>query len=190
MDKVDFLMVGVGGQGIILASDVVAQTGLALGYDVKKSEIHGMSQRGGSVESHVRWGQRVYSPLAPMGQVDYLVAFEVLEGARWAGYLRPGGVAVLNMQRILPLAVASGTMNYPADQEMMGLLSQRGVSVEQVDGIGIAKELGNTAVASVVLLGVLSQHLPFEPGAWLEAIKGRVPARYRQLNEKAFWAGR
>ncbi|MBI5956253.1 MAG: indolepyruvate oxidoreductase subunit beta [Chloroflexi bacterium] len=121
MDKVDFLMVGVGGQGIILASDVVAQTGLALGYDVKKSEIHGMSQRGGSVESHVRWGQRVCSPLAPMGQVDYLVAFEVRAGARWAGYLRPGGVAVLNMQRILPLAVASGTMSYPDDQAVVGL---------------------------------------------------------------------
>jgi indolepyruvate ferredoxin oxidoreductase beta subunit len=190
VDKIDFLMVGVGGQGIILASDVVAQTGLALGYDVKKSEIHGMSQRGGSVESHVRWGQRVRSPLAPMGQVDYLVAFEVLEGARWAGYLRPGGVAVLNRQRILPLAVASGTMSYPADQEVVGLLSQRGVSVEQVDGMGIAKELGNTAVASVVVLGALSRYLPFGPGAWLEAIKGRVPARYRQLNEKAFWAGR
>jgi indolepyruvate ferredoxin oxidoreductase, beta subunit len=188
--KRDFLFVGVGGQGIILASDVVAELGLRAGYDVKKSEIHGMSQRGGSVESFVRWGDRVRSPIAEAGTVDYLVCFELLEAARSIQFLAPGGVAVLNRQRILPLAVAGGGMAYPTEGSVVALLAARGATIRVVDAMAIALELGNPAVVNVVLLGELSKELDIEETRWLEIIAGRVPERFGALNQRAFLAGR
>jgi indolepyruvate ferredoxin oxidoreductase beta subunit len=189
-EKTDFLFVGVGGQGIILASDVLADVGIAAGYDVRKSEIHGMSQRGGSVDSFVRWGRDLASPIAERGAVDILVGFELLEAARWADYVARGGTAILNRQRIPPLAVAGGECAYPSDEEIAGLYCARGASVQMVNALDKAKELGNPNAVSVVLLGVLSLALEVPTGQWLESIAGRVPVRFRDLNERAFWSGR
>jgi indolepyruvate ferredoxin oxidoreductase beta subunit len=188
--RVDFLFVGVGGQGIVLASDVVAALGLAIGYDVKKSEIHGMSQRGGSVESFVRWGDTVASPVAERGRVDLLVGFELLEAARWANFLRPGGVAILNRQRIPPLSVAGGQAVYPSEDAVAELYRSRTDCAHLVDGLGIAQGLGSPNIVSVVLLGVLSRELDVPAEAWLDVVRVRVPLRFRELNERAFWAGR
>ena len=190
MNKIDFLVVGVGGQGTILASVVLALVGLALGYDVKKSEVHGMSQRGGSVESHVRWGDKVYSPLAEAGTVDYLISFEVLETARWANYLRPGGVVLINDQRIHPLAVSTGQAVYPTDDALLAAFRARTERVHLLPCLAVAQELENPRVTNIVLLGALSQLMGTDPDPWLQVIAERVPARLLELNRRAFARGR
>ncbi len=190
MNKVDFLIVGVGGQGTILASDVLALVGLALGYDVKKSEVHGMSQRGGSVESHVRWGRLVHSPLAEAGTVDYLISFEVLETARWANYLRPDGTVLINEQRIQPLAVSVGEAEYPTTEALLAALHTRTRNVYLLPCLAVAQELGNARVTNMVLLGALSQLMDADPAPWLQVIEARVPARFLDLNRRAFSRGR
>jgi len=188
--KQDFLLVGVGGQGTILASDVVAEVGLLAGYDAKKSEIHGMSQRGGCVDSHVRWGTRVYSPLAAKGDVDFLVAFELLEAARWAPYLAPGAVAIVNRHRIPPLAVSRAEARYPTEEEVLAQFTARDCRALPIEGTALATALGNPAAAGIVLLGLLSTLLPVSPEDWLAVISRRVPARFLDLNRRAFHAGR
>jgi len=190
MNKVDFLVVGVGGQGTILASDVLALVGLALGYDVKKSEVHGMSQRGGSVESHVRWGRLVHSPLAEAGTVDYLISFEVLETLRWANYLRPDGTVLINEQRIQPLAVSVGEAEYPTTEALLAALHTRTRNVYLLPCLAVAQELGNARVTNMVLLGALSQLMDTDPAPWLQVIEARVPARFLDLNRRAFSRGR
>lgn len=190
MKKQDFLFVGVGGQGIILASDIVAMVGLRVGYDVKKSEIHGMAQRGGSVESYVRWGDRVYSPLAERGTVDYLIAFELLEAARWVDRLAPGGVAILNNQKMPPLAVASGAMAYPSEETIVAAYRSRTDKIRLVEALTAAQKLGNPAVLNIVLLGVLSKELDVAQEIWQEVIEERVPKRALEINRQAFLAGR
>lgn len=190
MDRVNFLFVGVGGQGIILASDVVADVGLGLGYDVKKSEIHGMSQRGGSVESHVRWADKVYSPISAVGEVDFLIAMEILEAGRWAPFVAPGGMVIVNNQQIAPLAVSSGLAPYPETEKVMSIFHQRTSNVHLVDGLAAARKLGNPAAAGVVLLGYLSSALQHDESVWLNIIRQRVPARFVKLNEDAFAEGR
>lgn len=190
MSEINFLVVGVGGQGTILASDVLASTGLALGYDVKKSEIHGMSQRGGSVDSHVRWSDEVHSPLAEMGTVDYLISFEVLETARWVNYLRPGGVILINEQRIHPLAVSVGEGEYPSDEALLEAFHTRTKHVHLLPCVDVAQELGNVRAMNVVLLGALSKLMGMEPEPWLQEVEKRVPTRFVELNKKAFAQGR
>lgn len=186
----NFLLVGVGGQGIILASDLVANVGLRLGYDVKKSEVHGMAQRGGSVESHVRWASKVYSPICAESEVDYLVSMEILESARWARFVRPNGVVIINNQRLAPLAVSTGQANYPEIEAVLRVFAPRTTRICLVDGFGKARELGNPAVAGVVLLGYLASLLDVEESVWLEAIEQRVPARFIGLNRQAFQVGK
>jgi indolepyruvate ferredoxin oxidoreductase beta subunit len=188
-EKIDFLFVGVGGQGIILASDIVAELGVSAGYDVKKSEIHGMSQRGGSVESFVRWGRRVASPISERGKVDYLISFEMLETARWASFLATDGVAILSCQRIPPLAVAGGEMDYPQDQAVVALFPAA-ARVHVVDGLGAAQALGNPNTVNVVLLGLLSRTMDVPVETWQSVIAERVPQLFRELNQRAFLAGR
>lgn len=187
---VNFLLVGVGGQGTILASDVLAEVGVRLGYDVKKAEVHGMSQRGGSVISHVRWGPQVFSPTVARGEADVLVAFEKLEAARFSDYLRPGGLALVNNQSILPITVSAGSGSYPADETIRATLAAAAGRSYWVNGLEIAEKLGNPKTANVVLLGALSALLALEAGPWLEVIQGRVPARYAELNRQAFEMGR
>jgi indolepyruvate ferredoxin oxidoreductase, beta subunit len=188
-DKIDFVLAGVGGQGTILASDILVDVGLEAGYDVKKSEVHGMAQRGGGVESQVRWGSRVYSATVEKGEVDYLIGFEMLETARWIEYLKPGGDVVVNRYRIPPPPVNMGTARYPDEAEIQGLLLTRAGRLEWVDATGIARELGNAALAGVVLLGRLASHLSIADELWLGVIERLVPPRFVDLNREAFRRG-
>lgn len=186
----NFILVGVGGQGTILASDLLAQVGLDAGYDVKQAEVHGMSQRGGSVSSHVRWGPVVYSPLIAAGAADYLVAFEEVEAVRFAHFLRPGGVALVNAQAIAPITVSAGSAVYPSADYLRGELARITTDVRWVPALEIAQTLGNDKAANVVMLGALSALLEAPPWVWLKAMESRVPARYLQLNRLAFQRGR
>ena len=190
MERANFLMVGVGGQGIVTASDILANIGLRAGYDVKKSEVHGMAQRGGAVSSHVRFGPVVHAPLIARGEVDYLVAFELLESLRWAHFLNPQGVALVNRQRLPPLAVTSGGAHYPEGEEVGRELSRRARRVYLIDGLRIAQEMGNVRAVGTVLLGALSVLLPISTSLWEEVIAERVPPRHIEVNRKAFQAGR
>jgi indolepyruvate ferredoxin oxidoreductase beta subunit len=188
--SINFLFVGVGGQGILTASDIAAEVGLEAGYDAKKSEVHGFSQRGGVVESHVRWGDDVASPLAEKGTVDYLVATEMLEVARWIEWLRSGGAVLINRQHIAPMSVTVGTAVYPSDEDILVVVRARSDDVTIIEGLAIAERLGNPRLANTVLLGTLSTRLGVAPETWLAVIDRRVPPRYVEQNREAFWAGR
>lgn len=190
LNKLDIALVGVGGQGIILASDILAEVGLIAGFDVKKTDSLGMSQRGGSVLSFVRWAAKVYSPMPKRGDVDVLLALEKLEAGRAADWLRPGGVAIVNDHAIQPPAVRSGTARYPSDDELGRLAGLRTERVDFVNGPRLAEGLGNARVVNVVLLGYLSALLPIELGDWHEALERLVPARIRTINLRALGAGR
>ena len=188
-EPVNLLLCGVGGQGILLAADVVALVGVELGYDVKKSEIHGMAQRGGSVTSHVRWAQRVYSPLSPPGEVDYVIAFERLEALRHAALLRPGGTLLVNDYRITPGSVTLGQDDYPSAQQEAEIYGER-VHVLYLPAMTLAQQLGQVRVNNIVMLGALSAHLATPEETWRRVIANRVPARFVELNERAFAVGR
>lgn len=189
-DIMNFLFVGVGGQGILTASDIAASVGLAAGFEAKKSEIHGFSQRGGVVESHVRWGEVVGAPTAERGTVDFLIALEILESARWIEWLRPGGAALVNRQRIAPMTVTVGDALYPGDEEILDVVRARTQDVMVVDALGVAEGLGNARMTNTVILGALSTRLEVESDTWLSVIERRVPPKYADLNRRAFWAGR
>ena len=190
MDNVNFLLAGVGGQGTILASDVLAEVGLKAGYETKKAEVHGMAQRGGSVTSHVRWAETAHSPLIAQGEVDILLAFEKLEALRVIEFLRPGGTVVVNDQAIIPITVTSGGMEYPDDERIRAVLAEVTDKVHWVNGYAIADQLGNPRAANLVLLGALSSLLDVPENTWLEVIEQRVPARTVELNRLAFHRGR
>ncbi|MDO9230146.1 MAG: indolepyruvate oxidoreductase subunit beta [Syntrophales bacterium] len=189
MKKIDYLLAGVGGQGTILASRILASAGLELGYDVKTAEVHGMAQRGGSVESHVRWGEKVYSPLVEHGMADYLIGFEMVETARWLTYLNKNSVTFINRFRIPPLLVTLGKARYPSEKEIENLLQSRGGKVKWLSADDMAKDAGNPAMAGVVLLGALSNLVGGGQEIWLQVIKRLVPARFVEMNQKAFLAG-
>jgi len=152
IEKLDMLFVGVGGQGILTASDIVAEVGLAVGYDTKKSEVHGFSQRGGVVDSHVRWGRRVGASTAEPGQIDVLLAFEMLEAARWMDWLRPGGSLIVNRQKIVPMSVSIGDWSYPSEQDILAAIHLRTDKVVVVDGLAIGERLGKAQLANSVCL--------------------------------------
>ncbi len=187
----NFMLAGVGGQGTILASDVLAEVALAAGFDVKKSEVHGMAQRGGSVNTHVRWdAKKVYSPLIGLGEADLLLVFEEAEALRYAEYLRPGGVAVVNRYTIKPITVTSGGAHYPSEEELQAVYAALTDRLYLVPGTAIAQELGNSRAANVVLLGALSTFLDVPAETWLQVIESRVPPKYVALNRQAFLRGR
>jgi len=191
MKTLSFLLAGVGGQGTILASDVLAAVGLHAGHDVKKSEVHGMAQRGGSVTTYVRWADTVYSPLIGPGEADYVLAFEKLEVLRYVEMISPGGVVLVNDYVISPLSVTSGTDSYPTDQQILTILAAASDQVHFVPAMALAESLGNPRVNNVVLLGALSHFLGDVPvEAWLQALRERVPPRLVELNERAFLLGR
>ncbi|MEN6481218.1 MAG: indolepyruvate oxidoreductase subunit beta [Anaerolineaceae bacterium] len=185
----NFMLVGVGGQGTILASNVLADLGLALGLDVKKAEVHGMSQRGGSVISHLRWGQEVHSPIIAKGEVDILVAFEKLEAVRFVEYVKPDGVVLVNDYAIPPVTTVAGSVAYPSDAEIRSALGQKTKQAYWIPGVKLAKELGNAKVANVIVLGALCSLLKSDEQAWLEAIDSRVPEKHKALNQTAFETG-
>lgn len=184
----NILFSGVGGQGILLASEVTALAFLAAGQDVKKSEVHGMAQRGGSVVAHLRYGERVYSPLIEPGAVDVQLAFELLEAARYLPMLGPHSTVVLNRQRLLPPAVALGQTAYPEDLEEM--LRQRGLRVVGLDALEIAREAGELRTVNLVMVGAVSVFLPLEAAIFEQVIEERVPQRFREVNRRAFALGR
>jgi len=191
MRDINFLLTGVGGQGTLLASNVLARTGVQAGFDVKKAEVHGMAQRGGSVSSEIRWGDRIYSPLIAQGEVDYLVARETLETLRYVGMLRPGGTVVIGDMRIPPLSVSSGSDVYPDDERIRATVDQVAAKVCLVPSSRLAKEAGTVRAHNIVVLGALSTYLPdVAPTVWEEVIAASVPQRYIEVNLQAFRLGR
>jgi len=187
-DVFSVFITGVGGQGILLASELLSEVARAAGKDVKKSEVHGMAQRGGSVVGHVRFGPEVASPLITDGEADVILAFEKLEALRHINALKPGGKVVVNDQEIAPSSVAAGLMEYPADiWDRIVAVSSDAVKVE---GAKLAKEAGSIRTTNVVLLGALSAFLPFDEKIWHEAIEKRVPPKTIEVNIKAFALGR
>jgi len=190
MKKFDLLITGVGGQGVILASDIIGEVALAAGYDVKKTDTLGMAQRGGSVLSNVRIARRVWSPLIKEGEVDIMLAFEKLEAARWSHYLKPGAVVILNNHALPPLSVNLGNERYPGDEEIADILRRRSESIYFVNGTGGVRELGNIRTLNMFMLGCVSLFLPFRVSLWKDGISQRIPSRIRQINIAAFDRGR
>ncbi|MGO8948595.1 MAG: indolepyruvate oxidoreductase subunit beta [Ktedonobacterales bacterium] len=194
----NFLLVGVGGQGTILASDILVRVGLAAGYQVKQAEVHGMSQRGGSVTSYVRWDEVVYSPLVGEGEVDVLLAFEKLEALRYLAHLRQDALALINLETIIPITVSSLGLHYPDDNVLRAAFASVTSHAVYVDGPAIATVFGEPKVANTALIGALSRLLeeqaPPSPeltqSIWLEVLAGRVPPPSVDLNRLAFFAGR
>ena len=190
MKPLNLLITGVGGQGIILASDIIGEPAIAAGCDVKKTDTLGMAQRGGSVVSHMRIARQVWSPLIRQGEVDLLLALEKLEAARWASYLRPGGIAIVNNHALPPLSVSLGNTRYPGNDEIQGILRQITDQVFFINGTERAKELGNIRTLNIFMLGCASLFMPFKIAAWQESIANRLPEKVRQINLTAFVRGR
>ncbi len=189
MTTKNIMIVGVGGQGSLLASKLLGHLLLTRGYDVKVSEVHGMSQRGGSVVTYVRYGDKVYSPVIDEGEADCIVSFELLESARWMRYLKADGVIVTNTQTIDPMPVITGAAEYPAD--LVSKMTAAGVSVDAMDALTLAEEAGTAKAVNLVLLGRLSRYFDEIPEeAWQESIAACVPAKFLDVNRKAFALGR
>jgi indolepyruvate ferredoxin oxidoreductase beta subunit len=181
------LMTGVGGQGIILASDVLSEVMMRYGYDVKKSEIHGMAQRGGSVMSHVRFSREVSSPLIPFGTCDILLSFEELETARYVEYLRDSSNIIINRFRLSPPTVIAGKEPYP---DITPILKEKTSRIHFVDGNTIAEELGNPRGVNIILLGTISALLEPDESLWIECINDMLPEKIRSKNIEGFRRGR
>jgi len=188
--KLDFMLVGVGGQGTLLASEILAELGLLLGMEVKKAEVHGMAQRGGSVTSYVRWGEQVYSPIIARGEVDILVAFEKLEALRYLDQLKPGGTLLVNDQVIEPITVKTGGLKYPPQEAIDSTYLKFGAQVHHVDGQALASQAGNSKTTNVCILGALSALVDAPLEAWLEAVQSHVPPKFVEVNRQAFLLGR
>ncbi|UMZ73805.1 indolepyruvate oxidoreductase subunit beta [Natranaerofaba carboxydovora] len=183
----DILLVGVGGQGTILASRILAHVAQDNNLEVKISEVHGMAQRGGSVVTHLRMGDKVYSPLIQKGQADVILAFEQLEAWRWLGYLREGGMAVVNTQVISPVPVISGYQEYP--DNIINRLKKNVDKTLEVDALKLAEQAGNEKTVNVVLLGVLARQLEFEKNYWVRALESIIPEKIIEPNKEAFMLG-
>jgi len=184
----NILLVGVGGQGILLASEILAETFMLAGYDVKKSEIHGMSQRGGSVVSHVRFGKEVFSPVVPEGEGDILFGFELLETYRYLPLLKTGATVVVNDYRILPPSILLGQAAYP--QALPEKIKSKFPDSLLVDGQGLALQAGDVRAANTVLLGAVSKRLQISDAIWQQALEKMVPRKALEINLKAFAMGR
>ncbi|MDR1070302.1 MAG: indolepyruvate oxidoreductase subunit beta [Gracilibacteraceae bacterium] len=183
----NILIAGVGGQGTILAGRILAAVILEAGYDLKVSELHGMAQRGGSVVTQARWGERVFSPIVARGEADVILAFEKLEALRWLPWLRPGGQMLVNDQRIDPMPVVTGAAAYPED--IPALLMAADAAVTVCDGYALARRSGSPKAVNMVLLGLLSRHLEFPAAAWEDAIRQAGPEKYLPANLAAFRLG-
>ncbi|NWG04816.1 MAG: indolepyruvate oxidoreductase subunit beta [Syntrophaceae bacterium] len=190
MDQIttNILVAGVGGQGVILASDIMSEVFMEAGYDVKKSEVHGMAMRGGIVTSHFRFGKKVYSPLIKEGEVDILFAFEQLEGLRWINHLKANGKVLMNDHKINPPAVNLGEMEYP--KAIPEKIQSKFKDFYLVKGTELALQLGDARAANVVLLGAISKFFDVNEGIWLKTILNYLPPKVHELNRKAFSIGR
>ena len=187
METKNIMIVGVGGQGSLLASKLLGHLLLSQGYDVKVSEVHGMSQRGGSVVTYVRYGDHVYSPVIDKGEADFIVSFEILEAARWLPYLKKGGQIVTNTQQIDPMPVITGAAEYPAD--LIEKLKASGASVDALDCLKLAEEAGSAKAVNIVLLGRLSHYFDLPQEAWMTSLEANVPVKFLEMNKKAFALG-
>jgi indolepyruvate ferredoxin oxidoreductase beta subunit len=187
MSDLNIMIVGVGGQGTLLASRLLGNVAMKQGYDVKVSEVHGMSQRGGSVVTYVKMGEKVYSPIIEKGEADYLLAFENLEALRWIDYLKKDGTLVLNDQQIDPMPVIIGKAKYP--EGIIERLREGGVRMNSIDALQIAKECGNIKAVNIVLIGLLARTSNIARDVWLEAMKEVIPQKLLDVNLKAFNAG-
>lgn len=188
METKNIMIVGVGGQGSLLASKLLGRLLLTKGYDIKVSEVHGMSQRGGSVVTYVRFGDKVYSPIIDKGEADYIVSFELLEAARYTEYLKQGGKIITNTQKINPMPVITGATVYP--ESLVEKMSAKDISVDAIDALSLAQEAGNSKATNIVLLGRLSTYFDFTYEEWQNAIENSVPQKFLELNKKAFELGR
>ena len=187
MKTTNIMIVGVGGQGSLLASKLLGRLLMNEGYDVKVSEVHGMSQRGGSVVTYVRYGEKVYSPIIDKGEADFIVSFEKLEAARYAQYLKQDGKIIVNKQEIEPMPVIKGAAEYP--HAVLDNLSAKGVTVDEIDALDLALQAGTSKAVNIVLMGRLSKFLPIEKEKWLEAIQQTVAPKFIEMNVKAFELG-
>ncbi|MDL2329453.1 indolepyruvate oxidoreductase subunit beta [Desulfosarcina sp. OttesenSCG-928-A07] len=187
-DTTNVLVVGTGGQGVITASEILSDVAMVSGFDTKKSEIHGMSQRGGVVTSHVRYSDKVYSPIIMEGEADLLLSFEVAETVRWLHYLKPGGRAITSLQRIVPPAVYAGMGSYPENPEET--IRERSKNPILVDALPMATQLGNPRLVNTLLLGMASTLLDLPLDKWKTVIENRVPPKFKELNLVAFEQGR
>lgn len=181
------MIVGVGGQGTLLASRVLGSAMLSQGVDVKVSEVHGMSQRGGSVVTYVRYGDQVYSPIIAQGEADVLLAFEALEAARYLPWLKPEGTVVVNTQQMDPMPVVTGVAEYPKD--ILGEVRKQGVKVVALDALGMAEQAGSSKAVNVVLIGAMAKKLDLPKEVWIDTIKETVPPKFIDMNLKAFELG-
>lgn len=187
MDTKNILIVGVGGQGTLLASKLMGKVFMEQGYDVKVSEVHGMSQRGGSVVTYARYGDKVHSPLIEKGEADIILSFEQLEAARWLPFLKKGGVIITNTQNINPMPVIMGNGEYP--KNISEKIAQKTDKVISVDAATLAKTAGHVKATNIVLLGVAAKYLHLDKNIWLNAIKTNVPPKTVDTNLKAFSLG-
>ncbi len=188
MKTKNVMIVGVGGQGSLLASKLLGHLLMGQGYDVKVSEVHGMSQRGGSVVTYVRYGDKVYSPVIDKGEADYIVSFELLEAARWLSYLKPDGQIVTSTQQVDPMPVITGAAEYPTD--LVNKMLATGAKVDALDCLALAEQAGSAKAVNLVLLGRLSHYFDLPDEAWQKSIEACVPAKFLELNKKAFELGK
>lgn len=188
METKNIMIVGVGGQGSLLASKLLGRLLLTKGYDIKVSEVHGMSQRGGSVVTYVRFGDKVYSPIIDKGEADFIVSFEMLEAARWTEFLKPGGKIITNTQQINPMPVITGAAEYP--DELADKMQKSGIDLVAVDALSLAEKAGSSKAVNIVLMGILSNYFDFSKEEWDTAIENSVPEKFLELNKKAFDLGR
>lgn len=184
METKSIMIVGVGGQGTLLASRLLGSALLKKGYDVKVSEVHGMSQRGGSVVTYVKYGDEVHSPIVLQGEADLILAFEQLEAARWLPYLKIGGNIVVNTQKIDPMSVVIGSASYP--NGVLGSIEDTGTNITAVDALSLAVKAGSAKAVNVVLIGVMASHMELDYDTWIEAVKETVPEKFLEMNLKAF----
>ena len=188
MKTKNVMIVGVGGQGSLLASKLLGRLLLTRGYDIKVSEVHGMSQRGGSVVTYVRFGDKVYSPVIDKGEADFIVSFELLEAARWTEYLKPEGTIIANTQKINPMPVITGAAVYPEALEEK--IAAAGLHLETVDALALAEQAGSSKAVNLVLMGKLSNFFDFSEEEWMQAIAESVPAKFLEMNQTAFRLGK
>ena len=184
----NILFCGVGGQGILLASEVTAYSLLADGMDVRKSEVHGMAQRGGSVTAHLRYGGKVYSPLISPGEADIVVAFEMMEAVRYLPYMHTDSRVIVNTHKIYPPAIATGKMAYP--ENVLDELTSRDIHVRELNAFDIASGVGEVRAVNIVMVGVLSTYLPVDEQVYVGVMNERIPERFRDVNIRAFQEGR
>ncbi len=187
METKNIMIVGVGGQGSLLASKLLGRLLLSEGYDVKVSEVHGMSQRGGSVVTYVRYGDRVASPVIDQGEADFIVSFELLEAARWLSYLKPDGQIVTSTQQVDPMPVVTGKADYP--QNLVEKMRAAGAKVDALDCLALAEQAGSAKAVNIVLMGRLSHYFDLPEEKWQLALEASVPAKFIELNRKAFALG-